>query len=445
MLAGSNQSDKVDYPVATFSMGFTSLGKMKGIEKHAVLFPLCIFLHSEVSKTKKFSGISIEEDNQLQKLRDWRKVFEKSLYYHDCLMQPSFKRSSLQSFASSIIEFHKLLKKLIFRDGKGINTIPKFHEMFHIVRDIEQHGPAIMFDSCITEGHHHSQKQYGGRTQKQLKVFTQQTGKRLYEDQVVSIACQYLEQSEPQFSYKKRVVVEENGTSSIQYGGEFLACLDSGTGGVILSVVPGRKDSDYPNLSDYTDFSHSLRSFLKERLFLLFQAPFDNKVKCYSSIRKKDILFKGYSRIKSEYPGWAEFQWCNPGTDDTFVVPGKILMFLDFSNIEFKSAAEDIYYKREIHVIIQSLRFPIEERSNAVHYPVCVSVKTEDTSYEYWIVSIKTIFDTCYVIPNFSGCDGEFDSKSYLYVFPRNYRKRKENVIESNEDNRISKGWYNKF
>ena len=120
-------------------------------------------------------------------------------------------------------------------------------------------------------------------------------------------------------------------------------------------------------------------------------------------------------------------------------------MFLDFSNIEFKSTAEDIYYKREIHVIIQSLRFPIEERSNAVHYPVCVSVKTEDTSYEYRIVSIKTIFDTCYVIPNFSGCDGEFDSKSYLYVFPRNYRKRKENVIESNEDNRTSKGWYNKF
>ena len=73
---------------------------------------------------------------------------------------------------------------LIKRKGLGIHTIPKFHEMLHVVRDIRRHGPAIMYDSCITEGHHHSQKQYAARTQKRIMQFSEQTGNRLYEDQI---------------------------------------------------------------------------------------------------------------------------------------------------------------------------------------------------------------------------------------------------------------------
>jgi len=52
----SNQSDKADYSSGSFSMGLSKLAKMKGIDKHASVFYLSIFLHMKVSCTIKFGG-----------------------------------------------------------------------------------------------------------------------------------------------------------------------------------------------------------------------------------------------------------------------------------------------------------------------------------------------------------------------------------------------------
>ena len=447
VLAGTYQSDRGDYPKGSFSMGFTSLGKMKGIEKHSVLFYLCIFLHTECARTVKFGGMNIAKDNDLQLMKEWRKLFEKCLYYHDWLMQPSFERQSLESMNSRVIEFHKLLKKLIKRDGKGISGVPKFHEMLHIVRDIQRHGPAIMYDSCITEGHHHYQKLYAGRTQKRLTNFTAQTGNRLYEDQMISLTWNSIENIHPRFSFKTKKKINKTvhvrDGQRFKKGGPFYSYFDEVKKEVFFSGEK-KKQMEFPNLSSYIDFNHKLRKFMKERVFLLTSKPFEEKVKCFSSIVKDDIIFKGLSRKNSEYPGWAEFQWSDNGNNDTYVVPGKIIMFVDFSEVNFKYCHENVYDKNELHVIIQSLQNSVIERRQ-VHSPLCMSVQVEEPTYDYRIVSIKTIFDACYVIPNFKGPDGEFESKSYLYIFPRNFQKRKdeESIIE--KVNTTLRGWYNKF
>ena len=442
VLAGTYQSDRGDYPTGTFSMGFTSLGKMKGIEKHSVLFYLCIFLHTEVARTVKFDGMNAAGDYDLHLMKEWRKLFEKCLYYHDWLMQPSFQRESLESMNSRIIEFHKLLKKLIKRDGKGISGVPKFHEMLHVVRDIQRHGPAIMYDSCITEGHHHYQKLYAGRTQKRLTKFTVQTGKRLYEDQVISLTWNRIENIHPQFSFKYKKCIVQDG-SRLKKGGPFYAYFDE-MKKEVLFFGEKKNEIQFSNLCSYKDFNHKLRQFLKERIFLLTSKPFEVEIQCFSSIVKNAIIFKGLSRKKSEYPGWAEFQWSENVNQDTYVVPGKIILFLDFSKVEFKYSHENVYDKNELYVVIQSLQNSVIERRH-VHSPLCISVKVEDPTYDYRIVSITTIFDTCYLIPNFNGVDGEFQSKSYLYICPRNFQKRKDEEIgRENVDTSLT-GWFSKF
>ena len=91
-------------------------------------------------------------------------MFEKRLYYHDCWVQYRFQKDSLDGAHSQIKDLQHLLKKLIKRKGFGFGNVPKFHELTHVVRDIRRHGPAIMYDLCITEGHHHDQKLYARST-----------------------------------------------------------------------------------------------------------------------------------------------------------------------------------------------------------------------------------------------------------------------------------------
>ena len=101
--------------------------------------------------------------------------------------------------------------------------------MLHIVRDIRRHGPAIMYDSCITEGHHHSQKLYAGRTQKRIMKFAEQTGSRLYEDQVVDQTWEMLFKGDTinsSFKSKKKVSNVQEGVNDILCGGPFLATFD---------------------------------------------------------------------------------------------------------------------------------------------------------------------------------------------------------------------------
>lgn len=163
--AAKNQSNKLDFPITSFGMGISKLSKMKGIEKHAAVFFLSMFLHTQVSRTHKLGGVQSMELSFVNKLKEWRKLFEKFLYYHDWLMQPSFKKSELITMESSVKNLHVLCRRLIKRNGNGIRGVPKFHEMFHVIRDIHRFGPAVMFDSCITEGHHHYQKLHAQRTQ----------------------------------------------------------------------------------------------------------------------------------------------------------------------------------------------------------------------------------------------------------------------------------------
>jgi len=427
-----NQSDK-EYPSGTFSMGVSKLSKMKGIEKHAALFYVAIFLSTSVAKTKYFGGEQTASTSEIKKLKNWRHLFEKFLYYHDWLMQISFKRSEIESVQSSIIELHRLCKKLILRNGLGISKVPKFHEMFHIIRDILRHGPALITDTCVSEGHHHYKKLNAQRTQKRILEFAAQTGNRLFEDFVVEDTWNhintfsdslFLKQStnkQLRHSVSHRMIDKNRFTR----GGKYFTFFDKESESVLFSLMERREmkeqDGSCANLSTYKDFNSNLRGFLKEGIFGLIKNPDQHIIPCYASLANKGIVFKGLSRKQSEHPGWALFQWIDPNTSETYPCPGKIIMFMDFQKVEFKTAYKDLYPCDELHVIIQSLqRIPSQDLSSRLHKPICSGVTLESLhDYDYRCVSIKTIYDSAFVVPDFNSPLGTFDIRKYLYIFPR--------------------------
>ena len=113
-------------------------------------------------------------------------------------------------------------------------------------------------------------------------------------------------------------------------------------------------------------------------------------------------------------------------------VPGKIIMFIDFHNANFKSEFTEIYPKDELHVIIQSLQnCPQDNMSSNVHMPICTSC-TLVRDYDYYCVSIGTLYNSAFLVPDL----GNNDAGKFLYVFPRYY---------NNDEFDFDGGWSNKL
>ena len=168
-------------------------------------------------------------------------------------------------------------------------------------------------------------------------------------------------------------------------------------------------------------------------------------IPCYTAIVRERFSFRGMSRDESNYPGWALFQWRDK-KDKIFGVPGKIITFIDLSKCVFKNEWEGHFAQNDLHVIIQSLtKLPIERRNANVnrHTPLCVSSTLSTDSKgnpEYYCVSVNTILNTAYIIPDF----GNKGNHKYLYVYPRFSVDRSEDVVARKEDMKLD-GWSSKF
>ena len=430
--ASKNQSNRFHFPITSFGMGISKLSKMKGIEKHAAVFFLSIFLHTQVSRTHKFGGGRSMDSSFVNKLKEWRKLFEKFLYYHDWLMQPSFKKSELVMMESCVKNLHILCRRLIQRNGNGISGIPKFHELFHVIRDIYRFGPAVMFDSCITEGHHHYQKLHAQRTQRRISQFSSQTGVHLLEDQLIHGTWNYLNNSDPSFSYMSNRKVSP--PKKYKFGGRYTAYVENDS--VLFKNEEKKNNLFFANLQSTKDFTGNLRRFFMDRLFSLMDSRQDKVIPCYASLSTNNFVYKGYSRKVSEHPSWAEFIWMNSSQDE-FSVPGKIIMFLDFKNIRFQQEYRHLYPQNEYHVIIESLRSSVNESARRnVHQPICQSCVTENVDYQFHCVSVMTLQEPCFIIPDFASPsnDDELEQRKYLYVYNRNYHMKQIETCGSTND-----------
>ena len=442
-----NQSSQDLFPRGVFTMGITRLKTMKGIEKFACIFYLSLFLNTSISQTVYFQGKKMMSNEGKQVFYNWKKLFETCCYYHDWMMKKSFSRSSLQGKHKKIQEFYQLFSLLVKRKGKGIHTIPKFHEFFHIIRNIERHGPPTGYATMPTESLHRPVKALSRNTQQQVESFTSQTGHRLYEKNVVDGTYDFVKcfaQDTYLGSGKKNRGLnvatantrESSSLAQSRYG-LFYARYNTSNKNVDF-VLEQNETSQHVMNQDFT--SHHLQKFFKTKLFYLIE---DNAaivyLPCYTTLTREGLSFRGLSREKSNHAGWAMFQWFSPN-NLSILCPGKILTFIDFSTVTFKTSAVDVYSKNELHVILHSLTKVPQDMYGHGHSSICAKATLENKDYMYHCVSINTIYDSTFLIPNI----GDKDLSNVLYVFPRMYHEENDDSDEEDDDE-LGVGWAYKF
>ena len=194
--ACKNLGDKNDYPHGTFSMCITKFAKLKGTEKFGCVFYLALFLHTDLAKTEYFEGKSkLQRTSPMSiALKQWLRLFELSLYYHDWMMKRSYKKSTLPQIDNKIRNLHGMFRKLVKRKGLGVDHIPKFHEFFHVTRNILWHGPSMEYDTSPSESNLRVHKGVAQNTQRQISTFCYQTSLRLYEHLVILLTLNFVKQ-----------------------------------------------------------------------------------------------------------------------------------------------------------------------------------------------------------------------------------------------------------
>ena len=462
-----NQSNRDMYPTGVFTLGVTRMKSMKGIEKFACVFYLALFLNTHIAQTEYFEGRKIMKEDLKKTLLDWKRLFETCCYYHDWVTGKTFYRNQFIQRQKKIIHFHKLFQKLVQRGGDGIRNIPKFHEFFHVIRNIERHGPPAGYSTLTTEGTHIDVKEAAKHTARHVDTFAIQTGQRMYEKNTIRAGFKFVRSfakstyigdsneskknnmmasamisNKLKKSYDSVNELNINGTETRQ--GLFYATYNIESRKIVFLKDMMNSSTAIRNI----DFmSKALIRFFEVSIFMLMErnAGENIVIPCYTAIVRKGFSFRGMSRDESNYPGWALFQWRDKN-DKIFGVPGKIITFIDLSKCVFKNEWEGHFAQNDLHVIIQSLtKLPIERRNANVnrHTPLCVSstLSTDGKGNpEYYCVSVNTILNTAYIIPDF----GNKGKHKYLYVYPRFSVDRSEDVVARKEYMKLD-GWSNKF
>ena len=474
----SEQSSKDLFPTGVFTLGVTRLKTMKGIEKFACVFYLALFLNTDVSKTEFFAGEKpMKRMERLNEVILWKKLFETMCFYHDWMMKKKFSRIELKGKHKRITNFYELFQKLVKRDGKGIQNIPKFHEFFHITRNIEWHGPPTGYSTLITESNHRPVKSVSRHTQKHIESFPQQTAQRLFERNVIESTYDfvnsfakdlYMRSCERKNQYDRK----HEQISSIMADkdarlGLFYAVYNASTQQVSFSYNAATNTSTHNMHLKNFDFSNPfLIQFFQRSIFHILEIPRNTEyvsIPCFTTLVRKKMKFRGYSRDVKNFSGWAMFQW-EYGVENTKHVPGKIITFIDFSTVVFQEKFRGLYPNNELHVIIESLsRCPSESLNyaNKDSLSICGNaVLQQKNGYPcFYCVSTSTIYDTTLVIPNLNSVlhnENDNRKEKYLYVFPRLYYEdsgidneeicdHSENEDEESNDYYEVGGWANKF
>ena len=443
LIACKNQSDK-DYPSGNFTLGITKTGKIKGIEKFASLFYVALFLHTTKAQTKYFDGgPSMLTEHQISLYKEWRELFEDMLYYHDWLMQKEFRRSTLTQYQKKINNLNKRMQKLIYRKGIGIKLVPKFHEFCHITRDILRFGPPLGTSTEANEGFLGKDKDEAIHTQRWTHNFSQQTSQRHFETDVINYSYKNLHQlicqktstglsTSSNKNKNKNKQRYDDLNANINMRGKFIVNLNLEKDDIEM-LYPDSKSKKMIKVSNERDFGADLKSFFMKSIFGLIDTSSTVSLQCFTTMVRLGLSFRGCSRDSvNEHSGWAMFQWVDDDSGEVYQVPGKIIMFIDFSSAKFQTKFAEYYPQDELHVIIQSLQSCPQENTHQNHSPVCSKCTLEKKNV-YHCVSITTLYDSSFVIPDF----GNTDKHKYLYVYPRRYNRDNNNIEDG--------GWTNKL
>ena len=99
---------------------------------------------------------------------------------------------NLQEYVVKIESLMVKMKLLVRRENNEGLKVGKFHEMLHIIRDIELFGPPYSFDGRPGDSSHKDTKKCAVKTQRRKNKFEYQNGYRIYENLMISKAASFI-------------------------------------------------------------------------------------------------------------------------------------------------------------------------------------------------------------------------------------------------------------
>ena len=183
-----NNSDR-NIPNLNCQYGYTSLTKQKGSDRVGICLTILLFLSSDVAE---HFGLDCKKAPSTQTRNMYRILFQNILLYLEWLSQPSYDIITLKSYLIKIKLFMRQLRLSVRRENNKGLKVGKFHEMLHVIRDIELFGPPSGYDGRPGESPHKDTKKCAVKTQRRKNMFEYQTGYQIYENLLVCKASSIL-------------------------------------------------------------------------------------------------------------------------------------------------------------------------------------------------------------------------------------------------------------
>lgn len=399
-------------PNLSCQYGYTSLTRQKGSDRVGLCLTILLCLSSDVGN-QIGTGCKKSPSDKIRKM--YRSLFQNILLYMEWLSQTSYDTISLKSYEIRIKMLMRHLRILVHRENNKGLKVGKFHEMLHVVRDIELFGPPCGYDGRPGESSHKDTKKCAVKTQRRKNVFEYQTGVRIYESLLISKATSViLPKSEKDTSNHDPLFKE--GLSELTSTSHYFI-FKNDNGDTVQNLVETTSDSININGKSIA-FHQKVSDFI---LTQLLQQNISGIINCRTFLRlSNDLLIRCTPKYNSTNGHWYDWVWINWEYDNgsTTIVPAQVYSIIDLRSIDNDNQT----LKPGFYVCIRSIcKYPVPKWKNSKIIYSGSFESNPNSNNIFRLVHVENIVKGCYAIPDFNSFEYSiWNTSNWLFVLPKN-------------------------
>ena len=398
-------------PNLSSQYGYTSLTRQKGSDRIGICLTVLLCLSSDIAEHIG-TGCKKSPSDKIRLM--YRNLFQNILLYIEWLSQATYNKESLQKYVIKIKVLMRQMRLLVHRENNKGLKVGKFHEMLHVVRDIELFGPPCGYDGRPGESSHKDTKRCAVKTQRRKSVFEFQTGFRIYESLLISNASSVFM---PQKKTTKKFIDSKSmqDLSQLTMASHYSIHKDN-EGNIVQNLL----DSNHEGTT-YQKNSRKFHQDISEYISMfLSKNNVDGIINCRTFITLgDDLLIRCTPSYNSTNVCWYDWVWINWEYDNGFttVVPAQI-----YSIVDLRCIGEDqSTLKPGFYVCIRSIsKVPTPKWKNS---KIIFSgmFETDKAGKNFFrLIHVENIVKKCYAIPDFDNFEySVWKTKKWLFVCPK--------------------------
>ncbi len=397
------QSDR-DMPKTQFSNGIRK-GKLMAKEYTGVLLVMAAVLRSSRGHellSGKTNGVFAEDSV----IEDWITLIETLLMWEEWLKSDVMDKKNVRRSEKK----HRFIMYLVKKVGKRVKgmglKITKFHAIMHMATDILHFGVPMEYDTGSNEAGHKPTKTAAKLTQRRVKTFDEQVGKRLIEEHQLDLAIEEMS-GRPVWEYF-------DGYWSCDAGVKAKKQRPPRLGGVCFKVVvdpqTGRNELRLETRTSgkekitveraFVDFVASLQDAVAEHI---------DTVRIRGNHHRNDDVFRG----SPMHSGGVWRDWVTVDWEDDGVLPNKIWGFADLRQLPENSGVDfgglcDL--APALYAIVESAA-PVKDRKELKRSELLIPIRKEIgqvrkkrvTKLQFYLADVETFVEPLVVVPDIGG------------------------------------------